>query len=498
MNTTKTTQTANRQLKAEGLADISVGQRPTYAAVNEIKAESLAYHHGTGHSFMRKAFGLCALLGLASGVAVAEPSVKLTRNTFEITEGVTDAVLAKIKEDIGKVNKAELGFELKKIKTADLEKICAAYPGTGSLAITDSKEVDSLAPVAGLKDLRSIKTSGIKASDLTPLAGLTGLTRLDVGGDEFAPDLKWMSGLTKLTYLAVRSGKKLTSFEGLPALPALTSATLSGAEPADLTPIVTSLPNLKSLSLTGCIIKDLTPLTGLAKLDDLSLYGVTVKDFTPLAKCPKLRKLTYYATKDADYATLGTLTQVEELQGGLTKLADISWVEKLPNLKQLLLFSESVKDYSPLAKTKIEHLTIWDMKVPLDLTSLSGAKTLTYLKLWGFDKGVTAFEALGALVNLKELVIEGVNRKEGNVDMAFLKTLASLEQLNLRECKAVNFDAVADCAKLVSVDVYKSTDITSLAPLKKLPALKAVTVKKGTFPDEELSGFGTGVKVNQW
>ena len=441
---------------------------------------------------------LAALLALCVATALAEPSVKLSSNTFTIAEGVTDAILEQIKADIGKVDKAKLAFELKKIKNEDLAKLVAAFPEMTSLNISDSKELDSLAPVAALKNLTSIRTSSIAVADLAPLAGLTQLKSLELSGDQFGPDLKWMTGLTNLTNISISAGKKLTSFEGIPSLPALKRIYIHGAAPADLTPLVTALPGLEYLTLNGCTIADLTPLTALAKLEDLSLYGSTLKDFSPLAGCAKLRKLSYYAVKEADFATLGKLTQLETLHGGLTELADISWIENLDtNLRKFNVFSERVKDYSPLAKTKVDHFTIWSMKVPVDLTSLGGATTLTFFKIWSMDKGVTAFEALGKLTALKEVVINGVNKKEGSVDVAFLATLPDLEKLELSDSPIVNFDAVAACTKLTLVDLAKATGITSLAPLKKLPDLKYLTVTKGAFSDEELTGFGEKVKINQ-
>jgi len=436
-------------------------------------------------------------LGLVSSTAVAAPSVKFSYNTFTVTEGVNDAVLAQIKADIGKADKAKLSFKLEKITNEDLARFCAAFPDAPELEVSDSKDLDSFAPVASLKNLRGFGMSRTKVADLSPLAGLTQLERLDLTGDAFGPDLKWMSRLAKLEYISLYGGDKLVSFAGIPALPALKRAAFMNAAPADLTPLVTALTGLTELKLNNCTLKDLTPLASLAKLDELNLYGAKVKDFSPLAGCAKLRTLNYYATKDSDYSTLGKLTQVEDLQGGLTDLADIAWVAALPNLKKLRVFAENVTDYTPLAKAKVEHLTIWNMKKNVDLTQLSGATSLTYLKVWSMDKGVSGFDGIGALVNLKELIINTVNKKEGDVDVAFLKTLVNLEKLELYESKILNFDTVASCAKLTDVNLVKSTGITSLAALKKLPALKSLTITKNVFPADELEGFDPKVKITQ-
>ena len=442
----------------------------------------------------------CLALGHAY-TTFAEPSVKLERNTFAIAEAVNADILAQIKAGIGKVDQSKLGFSLSKIKDEDVTALCAAYPMTTELSIRDSAGLTSLAPVAGLKELRSIRLEGgHKVADLTPLAGLTAMQTIDMSGSEFGPDLKWMSGMTKLTQVTVKgynASKKITSFEGIPSLPALKRVNLGNTTPADLTPLVTALPALETLDLAYCVIKDLSPLAKLARLKELNLYGADVKDFSPLAGAAALKKLTYYAVTGADFSTLGKLTQVENLQGGLTKLADIAWVADLPNLREFRVFAEYIKDYTPLAKAKVENFTIWNMRETVDLSQLSGAASFTYLKLWGLKKA-TGFEGLGALVNLKELIIDDVNQKDGiPVDMSFAKALVNVEKLNLTSSNVVNFDAVAACVKLTSVDLNKSTGITSLAVLKKLPALKTLTVAKDAFPAAELEGFDAKVRITQ-
>ncbi|MDL2313527.1 hypothetical protein LJC36_00935 [Desulfovibrio sp. OttesenSCG-928-C14] len=263
------------------------------------------------------------------------------------------------------------------------------------------------------------------------------------------------------------------------------------------------------------------------------------------AGCSKLRKVEYYAVKGADFSTLGKLTQVQELVGGLTDLNDISWIAELPNLKKFSMFAEGVTDYTPLAKAKVEDLQIWKMKNPVDLTQLSGATSLTKLKLWILTDA-TGFEGLGSLVNLKELIFDGVNEKNGSVDLAFAKSLANLETLTLKRgvflnsdsfgsltklkklscsdanirgdipfdltflAKTIslenldisnstvrNFDAVAGSEKLKQATLVKTSGVTSLGSLKKLPSLKGVVLSKGAFPDTEISGFGEKVKITQ-
>ncbi|MBQ1539881.1 MAG: hypothetical protein II132_01815 [Desulfovibrio sp.] len=491
-------------------------------------------------------FSLCAV-GLMATPLLAAPQAKLNGSNFAISEGVDDSVLSQIKADMGKVKEpSKLGFALSKVKDEDLAKLCQAYPDMYALNVTSSKDLTSLAPLAGLKKLEALGLdvgvadlsplaglTGVKTlkivdksvtdiaplaklvnvlkldlnlesvADFSPLAGMTKLEAVDVKGKAMGPDLKWMSGMKQLRRFSVTGNsiggpneKKLVSIEGLPSLPNLKDATLSGAAPKDLSPLAAAFPSLTRLSLSYCAISDLAPLTKLAKLKDLSLYGAHVKDFSPLAGCPALEKVTYYATKGCDYSTLGKLAQVTELNGGLTALNDISWVAGLKNLKKFDVFAEQVKDYAPLASTGVERFQIWSMKVPQDLTSLGKVATLKNLKLWSLND-VSGEAALAGLTNLSTLTIDEVNVKSGNpVNLSFLGKLSGLKNLTVSKTKVTNFDAIAGCTALDTVDLRKA-DGVNMAVLKKLPALTRLTVTKGAFADADLQGFDPRVKIEQ-
>ncbi|MCR5257410.1 MAG: hypothetical protein K6E40_04565 [Desulfovibrio sp.] len=451
-------------------------------------------------------FSLCAM-GLMASPLLAAPQAELDGSCFSISEGVDDSVLSQIKADMGKVEDAsQLAFALSEVKNEDLAKLCKAFPDMYGLSIEDSEELTSIAPVAGLKKLKRFSLSLDGVADFSPLAGLASLEEIDIVCQAIS-DLKWMKGLVKLESIKIDGGsdavsddavvKKVASFEGLPSLPNLDEVQLSNCAPADLTPLAAAFPGLVKLDLSNCVIKDLSPLAKLSKLEDLSLYGAHVKDFSPLAGCPALETLNYYATKGADYSTLGKLTQVKELNGGLTELADISWMAGMKNLRSFDLFSEKVADYSPMASSGVEQLQIWKMSVPQDLTSLGSVKTLTDLKLWDLN-GMKGAAALASLPRLAKLTLDGVNAESGDpVDLSFLGKLSSLKELVINGSKVANFDAVAGCKALETVDIREAKGIASLAALKKLPALTSLTVAEDAFPDAELQGFDPRVEISK-
>ena len=492
----------------------------------------------------------CCLAMLVPGWAFAAPSARQSGDGFMIKEGVTDEIMAQIAAEKGKIKSNHLIFRMEKVTDADVQKICAAYPDMTGIMIEKSKAVTTLAPLAALKKLQRVKLDDLTASDLSPLAGAVEMRDFEVTTAFSSPDLKWMSGMTKLTRLVLnnRSGGSLTSLEGLPSMPGITTGTFTGEgmKPADLTPLVTAMPKLKVLKFTNAIMPDLTPLGKLADLADLDFYGANVKDFSPLAACANLKTLMYYAVKGADFSTLGALTQIVELKGGLTTLADISWVSKLPNLKKFDVFAEHVTDYSPLAQTNIEEFRIWNMRKPVgDLGFLGGMKSLKKLTFWTVD-GVSNFKPLSTLANLEHIEFREVNAKSGDpIDLANLAALPALNRLEITKSKLSNTAALASAKQLKTMKLAEAivdgsiiidygfvgkmpaltvlelnknevrnleglaasttlerltlrdmVGITSLDPLKKMPALKQVSGIKGKFPEDQVAGFPSTVRVN--
>jgi hypothetical protein len=134
----------------------------------------------------------------------------------------------------------------------------------------------------------TLDLSGTQVSDLTPLAGLTGLQTLDLCGTEVS-DLTPLAGLTGLQTLD-----------------------LSGTEVSDLTPLA-GLTGLQKLDLRHTQVSDLTPLAGLTGLQKLDLRGTQVSDLTPLAGLTGLQRLYLFGTQVSE-------EQVAELKRRLPKL----------------------------------------------------------------------------------------------------------------------------------------------------------------------------------
>ena len=119
--------------------------------------------------------------------------------------------------------------------------------------------------------------------DISPLAGLTKLTSLQMGG-VVIDDLSAVAGLQNLI--------SLTVFNGEQAL--------------DLTPLA-GLKNLQSLTLRNNKITDISPLAGLTSLTYLDLEGNEVTDVAPLAGLTNMRRLLLSDNPIADYQPLASI-----------------------------------------------------------------------------------------------------------------------------------------------------------------------------------------------
>ncbi|MBC7820058.1 MAG: leucine-rich repeat domain-containing protein, partial [Planctomycetaceae bacterium] len=126
-----------------------------------------------------------------------------------------------------------------------------------------NRGVSDLSPLAGLSGLNSLKLYKTPVSDLSPLAGLSGLTSLDLSATPVS-DLSPLAGLSGLTWL-----------------------NLNGTQVSDLSPLA-GLSGLTWLDLRNTRVSDLSPLAGLSGLTWVELRNTPVSDLSPLAGLTKL------------------------------------------------------------------------------------------------------------------------------------------------------------------------------------------------------------------
>ena len=219
-----------------------------------------------------------------------------------------------------------------------------------------------------LKDLRLWSTS---VSDLSPLAGLTKLTRLHFT-DAPVSDLSPLAGLTNLRTLILYAvgpqehGRvdSILDISPLAGLTELRTLWLHFNRIADIVPLA-GLTELGQLNLEGNRISDLSPLSALINLDRLNLSRQYYQTYIPV------RHKHSFTQTLSDIAPLAGLTQLLDLDLGLNKISDVSSLANLQNLRSLKLEGNEISDISPLAdlqslrRLHIEGNNISDIS-PLD------------------------------------------------------------------------------------------------------------------------------------
>ena len=175
---------------------------------------------------------------------------------------------AAIESDLGKASGAT-------ITTADMERLTYFYPRNANIS-----DLTGLEAAPNLKELglggEYVEAEGAwinsnSISDLSPLAGLTNLTRLSLDNNNIS-DLSPVAGLTQLVDLQLY-GNNITDISVVSGLTNLTELLLGGSSIVDIS-AVAGLTNLRYLHLDTNNITDLSPLvanTGLGSGDQVDV-----------------------------------------------------------------------------------------------------------------------------------------------------------------------------------------------------------------------------------
>ena len=367
--------------------------------------------------------------------------------------------------------------------------------------------------------------------DLTPLAGLAHLTRVELEGRSIAletllslPSLSTLrlryASLTDLTTVSELTGvrtlqlnfngnlRDLTPLAGMENLRRLTvnGSYRSSSDPwnltaadalSDISPL-SALENLTYLSLDYNGISDLSALSALANLEELFLKHNNISDVSPLVGLTGLTKLRLLGNPVANAILLYPLTQQdtpvdididvpepmvievpdENLAAslrsalGLAEDADITEVDML-GVTSLYYFPGSlITDITGLEyATNLTSLTLPGSPSAslTDISPLQGLTSLTSLDLDG-NLQLADLQPLQALVNLETLILQD---NISTSDITPLAGLVNLKELNLWANDIVDVSALTDLVNLeiLTLGSNNISDITALAGLVKLERL---------------------------
>jgi Leucine Rich repeats (2 copies)/4Fe-4S single cluster domain of Ferredoxin I len=227
-----------------------------------------------------------------------------------------------------------------------------------------------------LASLQSLVLSNCwKLSDISPLAGLKSLQKLDLSGcNELSGDLSPLARLTSLRSLSLNGFKQLSDLSSLAGLTSLQTLNLSDCEQlnGDLSPLA-GLTFLQSLDLCFCkqLSGDLSPLASLTSLQRLDLTGCRQLsgDLSPLARLNSLKGLRLYECL------------------GFHRFAPLESL--LPTLIELILWGCKFDDLPPESSAQCGQKTSWIKSVPTTRT-LNSANGSTRRSNAVCDRTITA------------------------------------------------------------------------------------------------------------
>ncbi len=344
--------------------------------------------------------------------------------------------------------------------------------------ISDNLDIENLAPLSEMDNLRSLNSAQTLIDDLTPLRSLSRLQTLDITGCpiETLDPLRYVSALREID-AAYTELKNVDVVENLKNLETLNLAHTA----VDTLPNLRNLQNLRTLEMNATPLQSVDSLSSLTMLTNLNIAKTALKDFAPLAKLTALQSLNLDSTRITDLHPLGTLDSLTILQINGTRVSDLLPLAHLKALKYIYCDNSGVNSKVAAAFNKINPQTqvIYNSKK---------------LEKWWKTLPEIWKDIFIAEVNLRQpvtkeqlhrlLLLKKLNVKD-STDVHSLKPLTMLIQLNELN---VSGTGVSNLKSLSSVRTLRRLDISntrvrSLEPLQKLKNLKTINIEHTSIRD---------------
>ena len=307
------------------------------------------------------------------------------------------------------------------------------------LSLEDNPGITDLSPLAGLTELTALNLMGTGATDLTPISGLTGLEELDLANPDLA-DLSPLAGLTGLKILYLDDGNMVSS-----------------------------------------AITDLSPLAGLTDLEGLYIPAKSnYTDFSPLAGMVHLKELIMMGSQSDgtnSIDSLDFLTNLKDLERLRISVrsCDLSPIAGLTSLKEIRMNGDLYADSTAVFRdlTQLESLVLYMGNSSLCLTSdMSDFSGLTKLRSLHINvSGLESYTGLENLTELDELAIS-CNKGSSIRDLEPLRNLTQLRSLELYfddGNPTVDISALSNLTELQSVMLSPSRIIADPSPISRVP-----------------------------
>ena len=247
----------------------------------------------------------------------------------------------------------EAGLRVQAANPAPLAALLEAAQvgaGTGRLDLS-SRHLTDITALAGLTGLRELDLRDNAIEDLWPLAGLRGLEALYLSGNQIS-DLRPLAGLRGLKVLDL-AGNRIEDLWPLSGLTELRELDLADNAVADLGPLA-GLAGLEALDLAGNRISDVWGPGYLTRLERLNLADNAIEDLRPLARLTRLEVLLLDRNRITDVLALSPMAELANLGLAGNPIANLWPLAGLGRLHRLDLAGNAVAD--PSALGRVENL----------------------------------------------------------------------------------------------------------------------------------------------
>ena len=360
--------------------------------------------------------------------------------------------------------------------------------------------VESTVPLAGLVGLRSLYLRSNRVGDIASLAHLPGLRALDLG-DNRITDVSALAGLADLRFLALdlnhgqhtgHAGVGIEDIGPLAGLTGLTRLDLSFNRIRDVSPLA-ELKSLSSLDLFQNLIVDITPLSELTALSHLTLARNRIEDVSTLSRFTALTSLWVGENDVADWSPLAGLTRLTGLGLWDSGIEDLSVLARLTELRRLHLEDNDIQDISVLANLPwLTRLELAGNRI-VDIGPLRDLTRLTRLHL---DRNrIVDLSPLAGLLALDWLTLGG-NEIE---DVSPLAGLTSMARLSMPDNRIADISSLAGLTALEELDLDRN-HVVDIAPLSHLTNLRELRLAFNRIADlaplADNAGLGDGDVVD--
>jgi internalin A len=415
-------------------------------------------------------FRLCFLFSvLAPAIASAQPKNEdaVTKEWIAKVQALPPGQQAgAVADKLRKLNAPVVGVQEKVTDAGVAELIVSNMPYVEDItplaALTALEKLDinsgmvkDITPLQGLKKLKSLNIAGNPVASLAPLRGLP-LEELNCSSCSVPAKLapQWLGPVATLTKLRVlncaNAGVYVGPISGL-RLEFCTIDTCRLPKEGGLA-VLRNAP-LKYLSCTNCGVFDLRPLTGKRDLKTLNLTDNPIFDLAPLKTATALESLGLGSTPVLDLSPLKGHKTLKSLSCSHGKVPDVSPLKGL-RLTSLDLHECPVFDLSALEGMPLTSLTLSRTKVvnlaplkscPLTKLDLGESPNVEELAPLANVKTLNWIELRGTKVRdltpLKNVALTGLGVGSLTVDLAPLQALG-INTLDIRGAK------IADLAPL--------------------------------------------------